>query len=107
MKVDNLDYGRGTWSSQVTASGVEFGSLPIGKGSAPTIARGKVDGVFEVSGTDNFGNLNLVEATGVAKLNTVGGEIELPQIAIADGNWRADAKTENLKLQNLFPRTTR
>ena len=102
VKVDSLDYGGGTWSSQVTASGVEFGSLPIGS-SAPTIARGKVDGVFEVSGTNDFGNLNLVEATGEAKLNTVGGEIELPQIAIADGSWRADAKTENLKLQNLFP----
>ena len=102
VEVDSLDYGGGKWSSLVTASGVEFGSLPIGS-STPTIAQGKVDGVFEVSGTNDFGNLNLVEATGVAKLNTVGGEIKLPQIAIADGNWRADAKTENLKLQNLFP----
>ena len=103
VQVDDLDYGRGTWSSRLTASGVEFGSLPIGKGSAPTIAQGKVDGVFDVAGTNDFGNLNQVDARGEAKLDTVGGEIELPQITIADGNWRADAKTENLKLQNLFP----
>ena len=103
VDVASLNYGNDTWSSQITASKVEFGSLPIGKGSAPTIAKGLVDGVFEVSGTSDFGNLNRVDATGNAQLNTVGGQIVLPQIAIAEGNWRADARTQNLKLQDLFP----
>ena len=103
VEVDELDYRNGTWSSQLTAAGVKFGSLPIGKGSAPTIAQGKVDGVFKVSGTNDFGNLAQVDATGNAKLNTVGGQIAIPQIAIANGNWKADAKTKDLKLQRLFP----
>lgn len=103
VEVDDLDYGRGVWRSRLTASEVEFGSLPIGKGSAPTIAKGKVNGIFDVSGTSDFGNLNRVDAKGKARLDTVGGKIELSQIAIADGNWRADAKTKDLKLQNLFP----
>ena len=103
VDVTALDYGNGDWSSQVRASGVEFGSLPIGKGSAPTIARGLVDGVFEVSGTSDLGDLNLIDATGNAQLNTVGGAIALPEIAIAEGNWTAEAQTEDLQLQDLFP----
>ncbi|MGB5635266.1 MAG: translocation/assembly module TamB, partial [Waterburya sp.] len=84
-------------------SGVEFGSLPIGKGSTPTIAQGLVDGVFEVTGTNNFGNLNQVDARGKAVVDTVGGQLAIPKIAIAEGNWQADANTENLQLQRLFP----
>ena len=103
VDVTDLAYGNGNWSSQVRASAVEFGSLPIGKGSAPTIAKGLVDGVFEVSGTQDLGNLNLLDATGNAQLNTVGGQIALPEIAIADGNWTAEAQTEDLQLQDLFP----
>lgn len=103
VEIDNLEYATGVWSSQVTASGVEFGSLPIGKGSAETIAQGLVDGVFEVSGTNDFGNLNQVEATGNAHLSTVGGKVIIPQIRIAGGNWSADANTQDLKLQRLFP----
>jgi translocation and assembly module TamB len=103
VALDKLDYGKGNWSTQLTAMGVEFGSLPIGKGSAPTIAQGKVDGVFDVAGTNDFGNLAQVDATGKAQLNTVGGQIALPKIAIANGNWNADLNTKNLQLQRLFP----
>ena len=102
VELDNLNYSNGRWTSQVRASGVEFGSLPIGKGSAPTIAKGLVDGVFEVSGA-NSSDLNLVDATGTANLNTVGGQIAINNLEIANGSWRADANTKNLKLQRLFP----
>ena len=102
VNVNNLDYGNGIWSSQVTAQEVEFGSLPIGAGSADTIAAGLVDGVFDVSGTSNLGDLSQVEATGKANLNTVGGKIAIPQLNIESGSWRADAKTQNLQLQQLF-----
>ncbi|MEM9506070.1 MAG: translocation/assembly module TamB domain-containing protein [Cyanobacteria bacterium P01_E01_bin.35] len=103
VKLENLDYGKGKWSSQVTSSKVEFGSLPIGKSSTPTIAKGLVDGLFEVSGTNNFGDLNQVDAQGNAQLDTVGGQVALKQIQLADGTWKADARTKNLKLQRLFP----
>lgn len=103
VELDNLNYGNGKWSSLLTASGVEFGSLPFGEGSAPTIAKGLVDGVFKVRGTNNFGDLNQVDAEGDAELNTVGGLVDLKQIKIAQGNWQTDATTENLKLQRLFP----
>jgi translocation and assembly module TamB len=103
VELDNLDYGKGIWSSKLTASAVEFGSLPIGKGSATNIAQGLVAGVFDVSGTKDVGNLNQVKATGQANLNTIGGNVELPKITIARGNWTADTKTNNLKLQRLFP----
>jgi translocation and assembly module TamB len=103
VSIDNLDYGKGVWSSKLTASSVEFDSLPIGKGSTPTLAQGLVTGVFDVSGTKNVGNLHQVKATGQANLNTIGGNVDLPKITIAQGNWRADTKTQNLKLQRLFP----
>jgi translocation and assembly module TamB len=103
VKVDHLDYGKGIWSSQLTATGVEFGSLPIGQGSTPTIGKGLVTGVFNVAGTKDVGNLQQVKATGQASLNTVGGKVTLPKITMAQGNWSADTKTQNLKLQRLFP----
>ena len=103
VELDQLNYANGKWSSQVTASAVEFGSLPIGKDSTPTIAQGLVDGVFEVTGTNDFGDLNQVDAKGKAVVDTVGGQLALPQITIAGGNWQADANTENLQLQRLFP----
>jgi translocation and assembly module TamB len=103
VAVDNLDYAQGVWRSDVTTSGVEFGSLPFGEGSAPTIAKGLIDGNFKVSGTKDVGNLDLVDATGKADLNTVGGKLVLPKISLADGNWAADVKTKNLQLQRLFP----
>ena len=103
VAVNNLNYGNGTWTSDVTTSGVEFGSLPFGVGSAPTIAKGSIDGKFKVSGTKDVGNLDAVDATGNADLNTVGGKIALPKISLADGIWTADLNTQNLKLQRLFP----
>ncbi|MCC0178583.1 translocation/assembly module TamB domain-containing protein [Waterburya agarophytonicola K14] len=103
VKVDNLDYGKGIWTSDLTTLGVEFGSLPFGEGSAPTIAKGVIDGKFDVSGTSDVGNLDLVDARGKADLNTVGGKIVLPKISLADGNWAANIDTKNLKLQRLFP----
>ena len=103
VQIDNLDYDQGKWTSKLRTLGVEFGSLPFGKGSATTIAKGKIDGVFEVSGTKDLGNLNQVKAQGKANLTTVGGTVALPKIAIADGSWQADAKTKNLKLRRLFP----
>ena len=68
VELNRFNYGRGKWSTQVTTSGVEFGSLPIGKGSAPTIAQGLVDGVFEVTGTNDVGDLHQVDVTGKARL---------------------------------------
>ena len=103
VQIDNLDYDQGKWTSKLRTLGVEFGSLPFGKGSATTIAKGKIDGVFEVSGTKDLGNLNQVKAQGKANLTTVGGTVALPKIAIADNSWQADAKTKNLKLRRLFP----
>ena len=103
VQVDKLNYGNGVWSSKLRALGVEFGSLPFGKGSAPTVAKGLINGAFDVSGTKDLSNLNQVKARGKANLSTVGGKIPIPKIKIADGNWQADAKTKNLKLQRLFP----
>jgi translocation and assembly module TamB len=103
VKVNNLDYGKGVWSSTLTTSGVEFGSLPFGEGSAPTIAKGLVDGVFKVAGTSNVGDLNQLKAKGKGDLKTVGGQIALPEVKIANGNWKTDAKIQDLKLRRLFP----
>ncbi|BAZ43658.1 hypothetical protein NIES4102_06590 [Chondrocystis sp. NIES-4102] len=102
VKVKDLNYAKGVWRSQLTTSGVEFGSLPFGKGSAPTIAKGLLDGVFDVSGTSNVADLNLLKVQGRGELKTVGGQIALPQITVANGNWKADTKTQDLKLRRLF-----
>ena len=103
VEVDNLNYDNGIWTSDITTSGVEFGSLPFGAGSAPTIAKGTIDGKFVASGTSDVGNLNLVDASGSADLNTVGGKILLPKISLSEGTWTADLNTKNLQLQRLFP----
>lgn len=103
VRVDNFNYDNGVWASDITTKGVEFGSLPFGAGSAPTIAKGLIDGNFIASGTSDVGNLDLVDATGKADLNTVGGKIVLPKISLSQGNWAADVNTEKLQLQQLFP----
>jgi translocation and assembly module TamB len=103
VSIENLDYGKGRWTSKLTASAVEFGSLPFGKGSTPNIAQGLISGVFDVLGTKDLGNLDQVKATGQANLNTIGGNVDLPKITITQGNWRVDTNTQNLKLQRLFP----
>ncbi len=103
VELKNLNYDRGVWTSDIISSEVEFGSLPFGKGSAETIARGLVNGKFKASGTKDLGNLNLVKAAGKAELDTVGGRIAIPKISLANGDWNADVDTKNLKLQRLFP----
>ena len=103
VKVAKLNYSRGKWSTQVTTSAVEFGSFPFGEGSAPTIARGLVDGKFQVSGTQDLGNLERLQVKGQADLKTVGGQVTIPKVKVANGSWQADTKTKNLKLQRLFP----
>ncbi|MGF1539030.1 MAG: translocation/assembly module TamB domain-containing protein [Pleurocapsa sp.] len=99
----DLNYADEQWRSQLRLNRVEFGSLPIGQGSAPTIAQGRVDGNFAVTGTSDVGNLSQVKATGEATLDTVGGKIIIPDILLADGGWQADANTTNLRLRQLFP----
>ncbi len=103
VEVEGLNYAGGKWNTQLQTTNVEFGSLPIGKGSAPTIAKGLVDGLFQVSGTADVADLAQVRAQGAANLDTVGGEIILPQIQLADGRWQANASTSDLKLRQLFP----
>lgn len=101
--LNNLNYAAGTWTTQLRAADVEFGSLPFGKGSAPTIAKGLVDGVLKVAGTADLSNLSQVKATGKANLDTVGGTILIPNLKIADSTWTADANTKDLELRQLFP----
>ncbi|BAU66864.1 hypothetical protein STA3757_42700 [Stanieria sp. NIES-3757] len=103
VKVNNLNYGKGQWRSQLQANGVEFGSLPIGKDSTPTIAKGLVDGVFEVSGKNNAVDIDKIQATGKANLTTVGGKVVIPDINLNNGNWQAALNTSNLRLKRLFP----
>ncbi|WP_052055592.1 translocation/assembly module TamB domain-containing protein [Myxosarcina sp. GI1] len=102
VRLQNLNSSQGNWQLQVETQDVEFGSLPFGKGSAPTIAKGLVDGVFNVSGKTD-GDIDRVRATGKANLDTVGGQIALPQVRIANGTWQADANTDDLQLRRLFP----
>ena len=59
--------------------------------------------LLKVAGTSDFADLSRVTASGTGELNTVGGRIDLPQIAIANGGWKTDAKMQDLKLQRLFP----
>lgn len=103
VRVNNFNYGAGQWRSQLQASGVEFGSLPIGKDSTPTIAKGLVDGVFEVSGKNNAVDIDKIEATGKANLTTVGGKVVIPDINLNNGNWQGALNTDNLRLKRLFP----
>lgn len=102
VQIDRLQYARGKWQSQLVTTKVEFGSLPFGKGSTPTIAKGLVDGKFQVLGTADF-DLAKVRADGTANLNTVGGKILLPRVELAQGIWQADTRTTDLKLRRLFP----
>jgi translocation and assembly module TamB len=102
VNLDGIQYADGKWQSQLETVGVEFGSLPFGKGSTPTISKGLVDGKFQAFGKPDF-DLNKVRADGAATLTTVGGKILLPTVKLARGIWQADTKTSNLKLRRLFP----
>jgi translocation and assembly module TamB len=103
VKIEQLNYGSGNWRSRLTADGVEFGSLPIGEDSTPTIAKGLVDGLFEVSGKNNAVEIDKIQAQGRANLATVGGKIVIPEIELNNGNWQAALNTQDLRLKKLFP----
>ncbi|MDJ0533705.1 MAG: translocation/assembly module TamB domain-containing protein [Xenococcaceae cyanobacterium MO_207.B15] len=103
VAVENLRYGNRVWRSQIQANDVEFDSLPFGKGTTPTIGKGLVNGRFQASGEINDPQFNTLVVTGDATLDTVGGEIDAPDIKVAEGIWEGDFNTSSLQLRQLFP----
>jgi translocation and assembly module TamB len=103
VTLNNFKSGGGNWQTDLQAKEVKFGSLPIGKNSAPTIAAGKLDGQFTVNGKNNSLDLQQIKATGKGNLKTVGGQVNIPKVALLNGRWLANLDTAKLQLKQLFP----
>lgn len=103
VSLNNLRYAGENWQTNVRASNVQFASLPVGKNSPPTVGQGRLDGQFQVFGQRDSFDLDRIRAKGKANLETVGGQIVVPSLELADGRWLADVTTENLQLKRLFP----
>ena len=103
VTVNDLKYALGKWRSQIRANDVRFDSLPFGKNTTETIGAGLVNGTFQATGAIDDPQLNTLNARGSATVDTVGGEIVAPEIAIAEGIWQGDFTTSNLQLKKLFP----
>jgi translocation and assembly module TamB len=106
VSLNNLRYAGKNWQTNVRASNVQFASLPVGKNSPPTVGQGRLDGQFQVFGQRDSFDLERIRAKGKANLETVGGEIVVPSLELADGRWLADVTTEKLQLKRLFPEIT-
>ena len=102
VALDDLKYAQGNWRSQIRANQVRFDSLPFGQDTVDTIAAGRVSGTFQARGELKDPTLATLVAEGVAKVATVGGLIDAPEITINDGTWQGDFATQDLELRKLF-----
>jgi translocation and assembly module TamB len=87
---------QGNWQGLVNASGINLAAFP----QVPPQFRSTFNGQFRVAGNLNAPTRNL-QATGQGNINVAGGNAQILQAALNNGNWNATVRTNNINLGQL------
>ncbi|MFB2896153.1 translocation/assembly module TamB domain-containing protein [Aerosakkonemataceae cyanobacterium BLCC-F50] len=87
---------QGNWRGLVNASGINLALFP----QVPPQFRSNFNGEFRVAGNLNAPTTN-IQATGQGNINVAGGNAQISQVALNNGNWSATVRTNNINLGQL------
>ncbi|MEC4984515.1 MAG: translocation/assembly module TamB domain-containing protein [Oscillatoria sp. PMC 1068.18] len=94
----DLQVKAGRWESKIRANGVQLSALGA---VPPQLQRGRVNGLFQVSGTLDSFDLDTIRAIGNAQTNVAGGTVNVSNITVDNGRWRGRVQANSLQLSGL------
>ncbi|MBZ8182715.1 translocation/assembly module TamB domain-containing protein [Oscillatoria salina] len=94
----DLQVDEGRWQSQVRANGVQLSALGA---VPPQLQRGRVNGLFQVSGSLDSFDLETIRAIGTAQTNVAGGTVNISNITVDNGRWRGRVQANGVQLSGL------
>jgi translocation and assembly module TamB len=87
---------QGNWRGLVNASGINLALFP----QVPPQFRSNFNGQFRVAGNLNAPTTN-IQATGQGNINVAGGNAQISQVALNNGNWSATVRVNSINLGQL------
>lgn len=89
----------GRWQASVDARQIQLSNFE----QIPPQFRGQLNAEISLSGTTEAAQANAIQAAGQARLNVVGGLVNLTNIRLNQGQWQAAADVSQLELNRLSP----
>ncbi|MBE9225007.1 translocation/assembly module TamB domain-containing protein [Phormidium sp. LEGE 05292] len=96
IRVSQAQLNQGKWQGLVNASGINLALFP----QVPPQFRSNFNGQFRVAGNLNAPTTN-IQATGQGNINIAGGNAQILQAALNDGNWNATVRANRINLGQL------
>lgn len=96
IRVSQAQLNQGNWQGLVNASGINLALFP----QVPPQFRSTFNGQFRVAGNLNAPTTN-IQATGQGNINIAGGNAQILQAGLNNGNWNATVRTNNINLGQL------
>ncbi|HEY9702306.1 MAG TPA: hypothetical protein V6C58_07655, partial [Allocoleopsis sp.] len=96
IKIDNLRIENGQWNGQIKAQGIHLEKIaPV-----PVALRGKVGGIFDLSGSLNSFKPQTIlgKGSGILELDEE-GKITANNIEVKEGKWQAKLEVEKIGLK--------
>ena len=87
----------GAWDAIVKATGVNLGQLA----QVPAQVQGPFSGQFRVGGNLNSSELGTIQAVGQGNLGFAGGNLQIRELQLNQGNWRANIAASGVQLGRL------
>jgi len=96
IRVTQAQLNQGNWQGLVNASGINLALFP----QVPPQLRSTFNGQFRVAGNLNDPTTN-IQATGQGNINIAGGNAQILQAGLNNGNWNATVRANNINLGQL------
>ncbi|HEY9300663.1 MAG TPA: hypothetical protein VIQ31_30725, partial [Phormidium sp.] len=96
IRVTQAQLNQGNWQGLVNASGINLALFP----QVPPQFRSTFNGQFRVAGNLDAPTTN-IQATGQGNINLAGGNVQILQAALNNGNWNATVRTNRINLGQL------
>ncbi|MFB2836983.1 translocation/assembly module TamB domain-containing protein [Floridanema evergladense] len=96
IRLSQAELNQGSWRGLVNASGINLALFP----QVPPQFRSTFNGQFRVAGNLNAPTTN-IQATGQGNINVAGGNAQISQVALNNGNWSATVRANNINLGQL------
>lgn len=96
IRVSQAQLNQGNWQGLVNASGINLALFP----QVPPQLRSTFNGQFRVAGNLNDPKTN-IQATGQGNINIAGGNAQILQAGLNNGNWNATVRANNINLGQL------
>lgn len=98
VQISDANLRNGAWKANVKANAIDLGKYA----QLPPQVQSAFNGQFQVAGNLNAGDLSSIAAVGQGNIRVAGGNVQLREVQLQQGNWQALVNASGVQLAR-FP----